>query len=137
LTVSVALDAVARLCAITLIRDIQEAYHHHEERVYGARGASDVGLEYVMMGAATVGLNRWTLRLADVPRARVFSPKAGMGIEVVQVAVLEDDLARATKLADILDVKLELVLSAAVCSGLAALSGQDTTLGPFEAPHGT
>ena len=136
LTIAVALDAVARLSSTALLRDIQEAYHHHEEHVYGARGPSDVTTGYVLMGAATVGLNRWTLRLADIPRARVFLPTRGVGIDAVPVPVLEADLARATRLAELLDVKLELVLSAAVCSGLAILSGQDATLGPFEVPHG-
>ena len=135
LLVGVAIDVIARLRSLALVPDVQESYHRYEEHTYGSRGPSDVTAAYVLTGAVSVGLNRWTLRFADVPKAAVFAPRAGQGIEIISVAVLEPDLARASKLADTLDVQLELVLSGAVCSGLAVLAGDDCTEGPFEAPH--
>jgi hypothetical protein len=136
LTVSVALDAVASVRALALVPDVQESYHRYEERTYGSRGPSDVTTAYVLTGAATVGLNRWTLRFVDLPNAAIFVPKRGQNVEVVGVAIREPDLARALKLAQTLDVPLERVLSAAVCSGLAVLSGLDITEGPFEVSGG-
>jgi hypothetical protein len=132
LTASVALDVMATMRALALIPEVQEAYHRYEDRTYGSRGPSDVTSAYVLTGAATVGLNRWTLQFANLPTAAVFAPKPGQSVELASVAVLETDLARALKLAETLDVSLELILSAAVCSGLAVLSGLDVTEGPFE-----
>ena len=132
LTVSLAVDAVASMRALALVPEIQASYHRFEEQTYGARGPSDVTSAYVLTGAATIGLNRWTLRFADLPKAGVFVPRSGQAVTTVSLAVLEADLTRAFKLAETLDVKLELVLSAAVCSGLAVLSGMDVTEGPFE-----
>jgi hypothetical protein len=132
LTAAVAVDAIASMRALSLVPQVQESYHRHEEKTYGSRGPSDVTTAYVLTGAATVGLNRWTLRFADVPKAATFAPKRGQAVTLVSVALLETDLARGSKLAETLDVKLELVLSAAVCSGLAVLSGLDVNEGPFE-----
>ena len=136
LTVHLALDALARLRAQAHVPEVQEAYHRHEERTYGARGEADVSSAYVLMGAVTIGLNRWTLRFADLPKASVFRPVAGEAVELVAVPVIEADLARAAKLAETLDVEVALVLGAAACSGLAVLAGDDVTLGPFEVPRG-
>jgi hypothetical protein len=132
LAISMAVDAVASLRAVGLVPQVQESYHRYEDRTYGSRGPSDVTTDYVLTGAVTVGLNRWTLRLADVPKAATFAPKRGQAVAAVTIAVLETDLARASKLADVLDVKVERILSAAVCSGLAVLSGNDVNEGPFE-----
>ena len=135
LTVAVALDAIASMRAVALVPHVQDSYHRYEDATYGSRGPSDVTTAYVLTGATTVGLNRWTLRFADLPKAATFAPRSGPAIATSTVAVLETDLARASQLADTLNVKLELVLSAAVCSGLAVLSGQDVTEGPFEVAH--
>jgi hypothetical protein len=132
LTVALAVDAVASMRAISQVPQVQASYHSYEERTYGSRGPSDVTTAYVLTGAVTVGLNRWTLRIADLPKAATFASRQGQAVERVNVAVLETDLARAQKLAEALDVRLELVLSAAVCSGVAVLSGADVTEGPFE-----
>jgi hypothetical protein len=136
LTVSVALDAAASMRAVALVPQVQASYHGYEDRAYGSRGPSDVTTDYVLTGAVTVGLNRWTLRLADLPKASRFAPQPGQAVQTFGVAVLEIDLARAQKLAETLDVKLALVLSAAVASGLAVLSGADVDEGPFEVARG-
>lgn len=135
LTVALAIDAVASMRALSLVPDVQASYHRYEDRTYGSRGPSDVTADYVLTGAVTVGLNRWTLRFADLPRAATFAVRPGLSVQKVTVAVLETDLARAAKLAETLDVKVELVLSAAVCSGLSVLSGRDAVEGPFEVGH--
>src|ERR1700684_2500604 len=114
LAVSMAVDAAASLRAVGLVAQVQESYHRYEERTYGSRGPSDVTTDYVLTGAVTVGLNRWTLRFMDLPKAAAFAPKRGTAVGAVSVAVRETDLARASKLADTLDVKLALILSAAV-----------------------
>lgn len=132
ISVMVAVDAVSQLRAIDAIREVQDAYHHHEVRTYGAKGEPDVSLSYVYMGAAGVGLNRWTRRVIDIPAAGAFDVKPGESVSAVEVPVLEQDLVRAQKLAGLLDVPLGRVLSAAVCSGLAVLHGIDSTIGPFE-----
>ncbi len=132
LSIAVTMDAVASMRALSLVPQVQDSYHRYEEKTYGSRGPSDVTTAYVLTGAATVGLNRWTLRFVDLPKAARFAPKRGQALEVVSIAVLEADLARAAKLAETLDVRIELVLSAAVCSGLAVLSGLDVDEGPFE-----
>lgn len=137
LTVSVAIDAASHLRALALLPDVQQSYHLYEERTYRSRGPSDVTVAYVLTGAVTVGLNRWTLRFVDLPKPSTFQPKRGFAVERVDVAVMENDLARAQKLADTLDVKVELVLSAAICSGLAVLSGVDATEGPYEVTRGS
>ena len=136
LTVSLAVDAIASMRALSLVPQVQASYHRYEDATYGSRGPSDVTTAYVLTGAVTVGLNRWTLRFIDLPKAALFAPKSGQAVETFSIAVLETDLARATQLADTLNVKLERVLSAAVCSGLAVLSGADVTEGPFEVARG-
>lgn len=132
LLVSLALDATASMRALGLVPQVQASYHRYEKQTYGSVGPSDVTTTYVLTGAATVGLNRWTLRIADLPKAVTFAPRQGQVVQLATMAILETDLARATKLADALDVKLELILSAAVCSGLAVLAGTDVNEGPFE-----
>jgi hypothetical protein len=133
--VVVPMDAVSRLRAVAALDEVREALALHRLAEVGSTEGSDVGTGYVLTGAIGVGLNRWTLRFIDFPIREVFELQAGESVESTEVDVAELDLERAQKIARTLGVSLTRVLSAAVCSGLAVITGRDVTVGPFEIAH--
>jgi len=136
---AITIDAAARTNLIRQIPAVKAAYKPPPRPAYvgGADwpGAEEVDEAYVLTGAARVGLNRWTLPGSSIPAAKLFEPVVGekaKGVEQVVVDFLHDDLLRAEALAAHLEVKVEDVLSCAVCTGLAMAAGDHEIHGPFQ-----
>ena len=128
-------DERARGRAAQLLPRIQAGYVPTPRPAYiGAPSAAPevVDLAYVATGAVQVGLNRWTLPASQVPPAELFQPKAGTDVLPEEVDVMVEDIDRAEKLAAHLGADVLLILSCALCTGLAMLAGDGEVRGPFE-----
>lgn len=132
----VALDALARARAEVVLPKVRASYVQHQLDIHGPNHAQvgTVDLAYVLHGALGVGLNRWRLRPEDLPPPETFTPVVGDRVEPVEVHVSDDDMTAACLLASELDVQVSAVFSAALATGLAKLSGDIETHGPFLLP---
>jgi len=132
----VALDALARARAEVVLPKVRDGYVQHQLDTHGPNHCQvgTVDLAYVLHGALGVGLNRWRLRPEDLPPPETFEPVAGDRVELVEVHVSDADMADACLLASELDVQVSAVFSAALATGLAKLSGDIETNGPFLPP---
>lgn len=91
----------------------------------------DADENYIYTGAVRVGLNRLGSSKRTYTGAQ-FAPHAGTGVTDVTVAVEDDDVARADAIADARNAERSDVVGAALCTGLAMLSGVDAAIvGPF------
>lgn len=144
-TRGIAMDALAQSRAMALVPIVQESYNAYELAKYGSNDPPDIDEAYVRTHAIRVGLNRFPLvsmSRVNAPTAATFAVQAGTDVEAVAVDVVNEDLTRAQAWATALSVNVSLVLSAALCTGLGALSGDPVAglipplpaLGPFVAP---
>ncbi|MGN6107658.1 MAG: hypothetical protein ACTHU0_21290 [Kofleriaceae bacterium] len=86
----------------------------------------------VRHGAVRTGLRRVaTTQNGRVLTPSFFTPAAGTGVATTTVNIFNEDYDRATALAAARGTTIEVVLSAALCTGIALQSGVDTTIGPF------
>lgn len=129
-TVALYLDDVAAARATMLIPIVEEHYAQ-QHLVHPPSPAEVVDERYVYTAAVRVGLNRWTLRPIDTPLASDLGWKPGTGVSSVNVHVCDDDLARATGLANDLVLVLADVLGCACATGLAMMTGSTDIEGPF------
>lgn len=134
--IHVALDALGRARAEVVLPKVRDGYVQHQLDTHGPNRCQvgTVDLAYVLHGAIGVGLNRWRLRPEDLPPPETFEPIDGDRVETVEVYVSDTDMADACLLASELDVQVSAVFSAALATGLAKLSGDIETCGPFLPP---
>lgn len=128
-------DELARGRAAQLLQRIKANYAPPPRAPYVGKPAAApevVDLAYVLTGAVQVGLNRWTLPASQVPPAELFTAKVGVGVLPDEVDVMVEDIDRASKLAAHLHVDVLLILSCALCTGIAMLAGDGDVRGPFE-----
>lgn len=130
----IALDGAARTAAARLVPEVASRYIPPPRRAYLGTPppVEAVDHSYVLTGAATVGLNRWTLPASPPVKPESFEPQKGELVELVEVHFTHGDLARAEALSNRIMVPVEMILSCAVCTGLAMLAGDATIRGPFE-----
>ena len=130
---TILLDALGHARAEAAVPAVTASLRQYEVDIYGPRhaqvGVVDAG--YVLHGAIGVGLNRWRLRPEDLPDPETFEAIEGDRVQPVHVDVSDEDIASACLLATELDVEVSAVLSCALATGLAKLSGDIETRGPF------
>jgi hypothetical protein len=137
---TIAVDSVAAARATALVSAVQDSYNAYELAKYGSNNPPDVDEDYVRMCAVRIGLNRLVGNAG--PTAATFAEQDGDSVSGVSVEVENGDLARAQAFADLVSVDLVLVLSAALCTGLGAMSSDPASatlasqpaIGPFIAP---
>lgn len=140
----IAMDDLAQTRAIAAVEPVQKSYSAYEFKVYGANDSPPVDAAYVRTHAITVGLNRWGRAGVGphAPTISTFALQDGSGVAAIEVDVLDTDVARAQRRADALSIDVDIVLSAALCTGVAVLAGDKRAnvpgptpaFGPFVVP---
>lgn len=142
-TYSLNVDGAAHLRAATLMAPVTTAFAAYLAAHPEVNGGPAVDASYIYFSAVTTGLSWWRSPAlwsasqlgqdADVPNDGTFVPVSGVGVTTVTFPVADADVARAQAISDALrsGPAVTDVLGAALCTGLAMLSGIAAAQGPF------